>query len=91
MVTYRVITGGLRFRQAPGGPKVTVRRPSDAAGEHYTDSDAAPTLVTFEATAEVDIPSLLATGAIVPWEPAPAVSHGGVTDTWRPPKGDTDG
>ena len=66
---YRVMCSGLRFRQVPGGPKGTVRRPSDAAGEHYTDSADSPTLVTFEATAEVDIPSLLATGAIVPWEP----------------------
>ena len=60
---------GLRFRQAPGGPKIEVLRPQNASRSQYLDSDEAPTLVTFEDTAGVDIPSLLATGAIVPWVP----------------------
>lgn len=40
-------------------------------GNPYTDSDEAPTLIRFKATDQVDVPGLLATGAIVEYK-APA-------------------
>lgn len=87
---------GLRFRQVEGGPKVEVLRPQNTSRSQYLDSDDEPTLVTFEDGALVDIPSLLATGAIVPWEPVAAVlpvtgGYGSVTDAWRPHKDPDDG
>ncbi len=75
--TYRVIAPGIDcVRRGPNDeimPNLTVARPGNARRGQYTDSDEAPTLVTFDEFCQVDIDMLLASGAIVPYtKPAKA-------------------
>ncbi len=63
---YRQITHKLRIHRAPGLPETESVRPGRWANQ---DSEENPTLITLGDSDRVDIPALLAMGAIVPWEP----------------------
>ena len=65
--TYRLIARRLKVSRGKL-PRLDLARPATEDGA-FTDSDEAPTLVTFDAHCEVDVDYLLRSGAIVPWAP----------------------
>jgi len=72
ITTYRQMAHRLRIQRGPGRPDRVSERPrkgnrSFGWGE-YADSDEQPTLITFDEHDRVDVPALLAIGAIVPWQ-----------------------
>lgn len=66
---YRVVTRRLRVQRGPGRHDLVVERPMNKAMTRYLDSDAAPTLITFDEHCQVDMDGLLRLGAIVPYTP----------------------
>jgi hypothetical protein len=74
--TYRQLTQRLRV-QRPGRPDLVSERPREEGGaRRFLDSDAAPTLVTFEDGELVDVAWLLRIGAIVEWATAEGGERG---------------
>lgn len=67
---YRQISHRLRWHRGPGLGECVSERPRDARSGAYSD-EAAPTLITIEASDPVDVAQLLASGAIAPWTDAP--------------------
>lgn len=67
-VTFRQLSHRLRISR-PGQPDRISERPRDPKSLRYQDSDATPTLVSFEAGDQVDVEQLLRIGAIVPYMP----------------------
>lgn len=69
---YRQVTYKLRVQRGAGRPDLVSTRPTKTGRKvgEYLDSEAEPTLVEFDEHCQVDIPSLLAMGAIVEWRPA---------------------
>lgn len=70
--TYRQITFRLRVQRGPGRKDLVSERPHKKDRHDnriYTDSDEKPTLVRFDKYCQVDIPSLLQLGAIIPYTP----------------------
>jgi hypothetical protein len=67
--TYRVLAPGLSVSSTLPGVHKRVKRPGSPLSGNYEDSDEQPTLITLEATDEVNIQSLLDQGSIVPWSP----------------------
>jgi len=87
--TYRQITYKLRVHRGPGKPALESARPfRNVKGSRvYTDSDEAPTLVTFDEYCQVNIPDLLNMGAIAEYKPpktakkeVPSGKDGGKSD-----------
>ena len=69
-VTYRQIAGRLHVSRGAGRPRLNSARPRELNRDGntvYLDSDASPTLITFDAECNVDVALLLASGAVVPW------------------------
>lgn len=75
---FRVLTRKLVVAKDDGTSRGQreLLRPIDSE-KRPTDTEENPVLVTFEADDKVHVPSLLAIGAIAPWEPpaAPAVDE----------------
>lgn len=70
---FRQFSRRLRIQRGPGKPDKVSERPVQELSDgsiRYLDSDEAPTLITFDEHDQVDIPSLLSIGAIVPWVPS---------------------
>lgn len=68
--TYRQVAHKLRIQKDPGcGPHKESARPRKGKRGPYLDSDDEPTLITIDADDAVDVPRLLAQGAIVPYSP----------------------
>lgn len=73
-VTFRQIASHLKVRRGPGLPKLDSERPRKRNKDGnliYTDSDAAPTLIIFDADCGVDVGLLLQAGSIVAYTPTP--------------------
>ena len=80
MIVYRQLTLRLRVQRGPGRHDLVSERPNrkDKAGNRiYLDSDDSPTLVTFDEHCQVDIPALLAIGAITEYTPPEPEPEGG--------------
>lgn len=80
---YRQLSARLRVQRGPGRPDLVSERPRDVKQDgslgRYVDSEEAPTLVTFDAHCQVDVPSLLQIGAIAEYAP-PAPEAAGEED-----------
>lgn len=74
MTVYRQYSHRLRVQRGPGNADLVSERANkgkNADGNWvYTDSDKNPTLIEFDELCQVDIPQLLATGAITEHAPA---------------------
>lgn len=68
---YRVITRGIRVQRGPGNADLVVERPrrdhTDGSYE-FLDSDENPTLVAFDHLCRCDVRSMVAIGALAPWD-----------------------
>ena len=77
---YRQVTHKLRMQRGPGRPDKNSERPREGSRAEgwgrFLDTDAAPTLITFDEYDQVDIDALLRLGAIVPWLPPVAGEDG---------------
>lgn len=72
MNIYRQVAHRLRINRGPGRPdKVSERPRAGRRGDwrEFLDSDEAPTLIAFDEYDQVNIPALLAQGAIAPHTP----------------------
>lgn len=78
---YRQIAHKLRIQRGPGNPHRESFRPREGSRERgwgkFLDSDEAPTLIEFDALDQVDVPALLAQGAIVEYHPPKRAPKGG--------------
>ena len=66
---YRLINARLRVNRGPGHTDYVPERPykKDKDGnKNFTDSEQKPTVVEFDEYCQVNIPSLLKLGAIIP-------------------------
>ena len=65
---YRQLTQRLRIQRGPGRTDKISERPRNLMTGDFQD-DANPTLITFDAYDQVNIPFLLSVGAIELWQP----------------------
>lgn len=72
---YRQLSARLRVQRGAGRPDLVSERPTDPKTKRFSDSDESPTLIEFDEHCQVDIPFLLAIGAIAEYEPK-KVKHG---------------
>jgi hypothetical protein len=72
--TFRVIAWKLRVQRGPGRGDKNVERPRMPKRGPYLDSDDKPTLLTIDEHDQVNVPALLASGAIIPWSSKTVVS-----------------
>ena len=74
-LTYRQIAHRLRIQRGPGNPDRISERPRAGSKGNwgaFLDSDAEPTLITFDDLDQVDVAALLASGAIQAYTPPAA-------------------